>query len=88
MKKLTSRFMVALFAALAMVSGAFAQSGDFTFDTAQITAAQTAVSTGMKSMVSSAVPIVGGIIVAGLVIWGIFWIIDLLKKAGSKAKGR
>lgn len=89
MKKVASKLHIGyIAAALCLVGSSAMAEGELTFDTAQITAAQLAVSTGMKSIITGAVPVVGAIVVAGLVIWGIFWIVDLLKKAGSKAKGR
>ncbi len=88
-KKLASKLHVGYIAAALCLVGTVARAtDDFTFDATQITAAQTAVSTGIKTMITSAVPVVGGVVIAGLVIWGIFWVVDLLKKAGSKAKGR
>jgi len=83
LQKLTMTFATVLASA-----GAVFAEGEPAFDISEITAAQTALSTGMKSMMSGAVPVVLGLIFAGLVFWGLFWIYGLLKSAANKAKAR
>jgi len=87
LNQLVKRFAVGAAALCLSVLSVFAQ-GEPAFDLTEITAAQTAVSTGMKSMMTGAVPVVLGIMFAGLVFWGLFWIFGLLMKAANKSKAK
>lgn len=89
-KTLASKLNVAYIAAGLMLVGAgvVRAEGEPVFDLSSITAAQTAVSTGMKTMITGAVPAVLGLLFAGLVLWGIFYIFALLKSGANKAKAK
>ena len=90
MKKVAGKINGGYIAAALLLCGAGSAlaEGEAVFDLTQITAAQTAVSTGMKSMMTGAVPVVLGIMFAGLIFWGLFWIFGLLMKAANKSKAK
>lgn len=86
-KKLASRLNVGYIAAGLMLVGAgVARAEGEAFDITQITAAQTAVSTGLKSIITGAMNPLLGLIFAGLGIWGIFYVVSLLKGGANKSK--